>query len=177
MPPGERVLTLDIASAVGYAYGAGGVVVCYGKHTSEDDAPIGKRLHNFSQWLSRVIHALPAPPEKVIIEQPYLGRNPKTHAVLNRYIGIAQREISRILNLECDFLSPSVVKKTLKFPPKKSHDQYKRMMVTKVNEVLGTQFQYKSSRTKKAKQSDDDIADAIGILFAYWLRNGTITEL
>lgn len=177
LPDGKRVLTLDIASAVGYAYGAGGTVVRYGKHTSEDDAPLGRRLHNFSQWLSKVIHGLPEPPDIVVIEQPYLGRNPKTHAILNRYIGVAQREIFRILKLDCEFMSPATVKKLLKFPPKKTHEQYKRLMVKKVNEVLGLQLCYKPSRTHKTKQSDDDIADAIGLLFAYWLKNGIITDL
>lgn len=172
LPPGERVLALDIASAVGYAYGVNGKVIKYGKYISDNTENIGLRLLRFSKWLSRMIASLPARPDVVIIEQPYLGRNAHTHAILNRYIGVAQREIYRILGVNCEFLTPREVKTKLKVPKGKNHKQHKINMVRKINSILGTDFRYVAGRSAKSKRSDDDICDAIALLLVYWIKKG-----
>jgi Holliday junction resolvasome RuvABC endonuclease subunit len=174
LPDGQRVLTLDIASAVGWAFGAGGRVIGYGKYVGDNSDEHGERLVKLSKWLSKTIHSLPAPPDLILIEPPYLGRNTKTFAVLNKYLGVVQREVYRITEKECTFMSSKEVKSILKLPKSRNHDQQKRNMVRLANQLLGTEFKFVNNRSTKSKKSDDDIADAIGLLIAWWIKNGII---
>jgi Holliday junction resolvasome RuvABC endonuclease subunit len=176
LPAGERVLAFDIASASGYAFGIAPEIIKYGKYTIESGQPVGQGLLQFSKWLAKVINDLPAKPEVVVVESPFLGRNAHTYAVLNRYIGIVQREVFRILGCDCQFISPKAVKARLKLPKTRSHKQNKINMIRKINALLGTDFKYVSGRGKKAKRSDDDIADAIGLLMVYWLKNNQLSD-
>lgn len=171
MPEGQRILALDIASACGYAFGAGGQVLKYGKFASDTADTEGEKLYKFSKWISSAIHDLPAPPDIVVIEQPYFLRNAHTFAVLNKFVAIAQREVYRLFQIECDFMTAKDVKIKLGLPKAKTHAQRKVAMVRKINSLLGTNFQYVANRNRKFKRSDDDIADAIGLLIAWWIKH------
>jgi hypothetical protein len=172
------VLALDIASSSGFAFGVEGEVIQYGKYTPDTDKPIGKRLLDFSKWLSRLLNRLPATPDIVVIELPYLAngrtKNVLTFSVLTKYIGIAQREVWRVLQTDCVFMTSREVKTKLRLPSVKSHPERKKQMIRRVNKLLGLDLQYVSGRSRKAKRSDDDMADAIGLLLAYWIKEGTI---
>jgi Holliday junction resolvasome RuvABC endonuclease subunit len=180
LPDGQRVLTLDLSSSgVGYAYGAGGVVLSYGKYVSSDKDGNGQLLLKFSKWLAQVINRLPAPPEIVVIEQPYLGFNPHTYSVLSKVVGVAEREVYRLLGYEPQFMTPSEVKSKLGIAKTKNHDKNKRNMVKKVNDLLGLDLKFvkgKKSASTKAKRSDDDVADALGMLLAWWLKHGIVAQ-
>lgn len=175
IPEGERTLTFDISSsAAGFAYGAGGKLITYGKYYGGDIDQHGLRLLRFSKWVSKVINSLPEPPDRVIIEQPFLGRNVKTYGVLSKYVGIAQREVRRMLGQECGFITPNDVKNILKLPSGKAHEQHKINMINKINRMFGTSFKFSTSTKGKSKHSDDDAADAVGVLAAVWIQEGVI---
>lgn len=174
VPDGTRVLALDVASSVGYAFGAGGGLVEWGKYSCDTKDGMGRRLVKMSKWISKVIHGLPVRPEVVVVEAPYMSRNAKTYAVLNKYVAVIQREVRRILNVECVFISPHDVKRTLKLPKAKATQQHKKNMIAKVNKQFDLRLKYSTSIKNKSKQSDDDTADAIGLLWAYWIKNDVV---
>lgn len=176
LPMGDVVLTLDVASGVGFGYGIGGKVVRYGKYASNDNEGLGQRLVKLSKWLSQLINNLPEKPSVVVVELPYLNRNPHTYAVLNRYVAVVQREVFRLLNIECAFITPRDAKNILKLPKTRNHTQQKKNAIRKINRLLGLDLKYVSGRSKKAKRSDDDTADALILLIAYWIKTGVLQD-
>lgn len=165
IPTDEWIFTLDLGvKCVGFAFGNKDSLIKYGKYVAKPGLANGERLYKFSKWLSSTINGLPTRPNIVIIESPYLKQNVKTYGVLNQLLGVASREIYRILAVEEQEIPPSKVKNVVK--PKKSSDYYERKanMVTKINQIYNIDLKYHKSNKNI---SDDDIADAIALLETY----------
>lgn len=171
-------MALDIAGSSGWAFGVNGQVIKYGKAVLDQDDEAGERLLKLSKWISRLINELPGAPDVVVVEMPWMGKNVKTYGVLSKYVAIVQREVRRLLGIECTLLSPSDVKTKLKLPKgKTTYAQRKRDSVKRINKLLGLDLQYHEGRAQKSKKSDDDIADGIAILIAYWIITGQVEPL
>jgi Holliday junction resolvasome RuvABC endonuclease subunit len=159
----EYIFCLDIGSkCTGYSFGTDKELLKYGKYVAKQSGGEGKRLLRFSKWLSSLINGLPKVPHRVIIESPYYNRNVRTYGVLNKYVAIAQREISRVLDVECEFVSSSKVKSVIGVKKGKTYQDRKKNMVNKINQVYGLDLKYHKSNKNI---SDDDICDAIAILY------------
>lgn len=168
-------LALDISSScTGFAFGANGSVLKYGKWVNKNydkgNKDHGKSLLKFSAWLSRVVRGCEKAPEVVVIESPYFRRNIKTYGTLSKFLGVAEREVRRILpNAEIIMVNASQVKTALNVEKGTSHEARKRNMVKKINKLLGLNLKFhKSNKTI----SDDDIADSIGVLLYFFKTEG-----
>jgi Holliday junction resolvasome RuvABC endonuclease subunit len=177
LPSGEKILTFDVSSSgTGFAFGSGGVVLKYGKYCSTEGDCTGRKLLKLAKWVSQVINGLPAPPEVVFIELPFLRQNPHVFSVLSKFVGTVEREVYRILNIQAHYMSPTEVKNALKMGKSKGHAGNKKAMVRKINQILGLDLKYSSSKKGKSKKSDDDIADSLAMLLAIWLKNGITAQ-
>ncbi len=110
-------------------------------------------------------------PHEILIEKPYRGRNSNVLANLSKYIAVAELCAYLTLDLELDeswFLDPRSIKKALKVQRGKDYDDNKKIMVNRINELFGLKLKY--SKKKSKKLSDDDIADSIAVLVAFWDR-------
>jgi len=171
----KYAIAFDLSSSCSaFAFGVDGSLVKYGKWINKNfDKGVsdhGRSLLKFSSWVSRSIRSCEKPPEVVLIEQPYAGRNKHTYGVLSKFLGVAERETRRLLpEVEIIMVPPSAVKKALNVPKGKDYKARKRNMVKKINRMLGLNLRYHASSKKK---SDDDIADAIGVLYYYFKQEG-----
>ena len=161
----EWFFALDLGTkCTGYAYGQKDSLIKWGKYVAKTGMSHGERLYKFSKWLATTINGLPRKPTVVLIESPYMKNNVKTYGVLSQLLGVASREIYRILGVEPIEIPPSKVKNVLKPKPGKTYDERKANMVNKINDLYGLELKYhRSNKTI----SDDDIADAIGLFDAH----------
>lgn len=163
-------MTLDLGSlSSGYAYGIDGKLEKYGKFVVERDKENddhGFQLLKFSRWLSRLINGLQRKPDVVVIEMPYLARNPNTFKVLSKFLGSAEREIRRILkdDVEIQMITASRVKQVLSPKKGKTHKERKINMIKRVNSLTGLDLRYHSNKS----HTQDDVADAIALFFTYF---------
>lgn len=70
---------------------------------------------------------------------------------------------------EC-FLDPRSVKRALKVKKGKDHDGNKKIMVKRINSLYGLRLKFIKNKAKS--YNDDDEADAIALLTAWWLAKG-----
>lgn len=163
-----RILALDISSsATGWAYGYDNKLIAYGKYITKQSGERGKRLYEFSEWIERLVKE--KNPELIIIERPFRGRNSNVLAILSKFVAVAEIAAYKVLKLEIQpdhFLDPRTIKKTLKVKRGNNHDQNKRLMVNKINSIYGLKLKYNPKKSKTF--NDDDEADAIAILHAWW---------
>lgn len=160
------ILAFDL-SAKASAFAAGtytGDLIQFSKYVAANKGGRGQKLHNFAKWVSKSINRLPYTPSEVVIEAPYYRRNIKTYGVLNMYVAITQREVFRLLGLECSMIAPSTVKSVLNVEKGATHAERKLNMITFINSFMNLQLKY--HKTNK-KISDDDIADAIAVYMAH----------
>lgn len=171
-----RTLALDVAGeATGWALGEDRQLLDWGKFLSKVSRSRGQRLYDFAIWLEELYTE--HDPDVVLIEKPFLGRNSNVLASLSRFIGVAEMQAYSILDLAIKkewFLDPKEVKKLLKVrKPKRDknkkakHDENKKIMVARINELYGMKLQYDSKKNKK--YNDDDIADSIALLHSWWM--------
>lgn len=167
----ERILALDISgSCTGWALGLYGKLSSYGKYIQKQSGSKGKKLAQFADWLTSLLEA--KKPTIILIEKPYRGRNSNVLANLSKFIAIAELCAYLTLDLELEedwFLDPRSIKKLLKVHKGKDYDDNKKIMVNKINELFGLKLKYSQKKSKKL--SDDDIADSIALLVAYWNRD------
>lgn len=167
----ERILALDVSgSCTGWAFGLYGKLEGYGKYIQKQTGSKGKRLAQFAEWLTSLLEA--KKPTIILIEKPYRGRNSNVLANLSKFIAIVEFCAYLTLDLELEdswFLDPRFIKKQMKVQKGQDYEDNKRLMVNKVNELFGLKLKYSSKKSKKL--TDDDIADAIAILVAWWNQN------
>jgi len=171
-----RVLALDISgSGTGWAYGEDHELVKWGKHISNVKHSRGQRLYDFAQWLETLF--VNHQPDVLLIEKPFLGRNSNVLANLSKFVAMAEYSAYSALDLALEndwFIDPRTIKKLLRVKKpsgrkntKAKHDCNKKIMVDRINELYGLRLKYSQNRNKK--YNDDDIADAIALLHAWWL--------
>jgi crossover junction endodeoxyribonuclease RuvC len=80
------ILGLDIATTTGYGIISGNKVIAYGKISLKDYKEYRERFKHFRVEVSKLIKKYK--PKVVVIEQTYVGANPKTTAYLNMLRGI-----------------------------------------------------------------------------------------
>ena len=73
-----------------------------------------------------------------------------------------------------NFLDPRTIKRALKVKKGKDHNGNKKIMVNRINSLYGLNLKYGKNKTKK--YNDDDEADAIALLTAWWMLKGTADE-
>lgn len=169
----EYILALDLGSKCSaYAFGSEGEVLSYGKWVVKEQSSgndHGEALLSFSKWLSRVIHKMPKRPQMVVIEQPYAGPNMHTYAVLCKFWGVAEREVKRLApESQISTITASSVKRGLAVKKGSSHKENKVNMIKRINRLMNIDLKYHSNKNK----TQDDIADAIGILLNTFRLNG-----
>ena len=174
-----RILALDVSgSATGWALGEDKQLMNWGKYISNVRHKRGRRLAHFADWLKELF--LEHEPDIILIEKPFLGRNSNVLANLSKFIAIVELQAYTVLelSLEADwFVDPKVVKKLLRVKKsahkknaKAKHDDNKKIMVTRINKLYGMTLRYGKGKSKK--HNDDDIADGIALLHAWWLLKG-----
>lgn len=166
----DRILALDVSgSCTGWALGLYGKLESYGKYIQKQSGSKGKKLAQFADWLTGLLEA--KKPTIILIEKPYRGRNSNVLANLSKFIAIVELCAYLTLDLELQdswFLDPRAIKKALKVQRGKDYDDNKKIMVNKINELFGLKLKYSNSKSKKL--SDDDVADSIAVLVAFWAR-------
>lgn len=167
----EVILGLDISSVcVGYAIFHGLELKEYGKYIQVGKHH-GEKLANFSLWLDALLAKYE--PEHIVIELPHGGGRGKAFAVLTMYVSMVFASHYRILKRELNpshCLYPSAIKKLLGIPTAKNHDQNKEVMVDHINRLF--ELSLRCNPTDKTKKTtDDDIADAIGLIVAWFVRS------
>lgn len=167
----KYAITFDLSSKCSaFAFGKDGSLLKYGKWINKNyDKGVkdhGNSLLKFSAWVSRSIRGCERTPEIVLIEAPFFNRNVLTFGILSKFLGVAEREIRRLLpGVEIRMVNASTVKKALNVEKGSDHTARKRNMVKKINRMLGLNLRFhKSNKTL----SDDDVADAIAVLLYYF---------
>ena len=167
-----KILALDVSgSATGWAFGSKHALKSHGKFISNLRCSRGERLGDFAGWIAGLLADLQ--PDIILVEKPYLGRNSKVLTNLSKFVAIVELQAFAVLELEIKdewFLTPKEVKRLMgvKTSPKSS-DRYssnKEQMVKRVNHLYGLSLKY--TKNKNKKHNDDDIADAIALLSAWW---------
>lgn len=164
----DRILALDVSgSCTGWAFGLYGKLEGYGKYIQKQTGSKGKRLAQFAEWLTSLLEA--KKPTIILIERPYRGRNSNVLANLSKFIAVVELCAYLTLDLGLEdswFLDPRFIKKQMKVQKGQDYEDNKRLMVNKVNEMFGLKLKFSTKKSKKL--TDDDIADAIAILVAWW---------
>jgi Holliday junction resolvasome RuvABC endonuclease subunit len=172
-----KILSLDISgSGTGWAIANDHTLSDdYGKYVSNVSKRRGERLDLFYKWLTRLLRK--HRPDTILIEKPYLGRNSNVLVSLSKFVAIAELAVFSVLKKNIEdhwFIDPRTIKKTLnvgkpssKLSPKEKHDANKKIMVKRINSLYGLKLKYMAGKSKQ--HCDDDIADAIAIIHAYWI--------
>ena len=166
-----KILALDISGkCTGWAFGEE-KLLAWGKHIQKQNDSKSKKLADFANWITDLLQA--KKPDIILIEKPYRGRNSNVLVSISRFIAIAELCAFVTLSLELEpewFLDPRTVKKTLKVSKGKDYEDNKKLMVQKINKLYGLHLKYGIKKSKKF--NDDDSADAIALLTAWWEING-----
>jgi Holliday junction resolvasome RuvABC endonuclease subunit len=174
-----KVLALDIAgSSTGWSFGEDHQLKEWGKYISNLRHSRGRRLHDFAQWMGELFET--HKPDVILIEKPFLGRNSNVLANLSKFVAMAEYQAYNVLGLAIEddwFLDPRQIKRLMKVKKstekgntKSKHDDNKKLMVQKINELYGMRLKYCKQKSKK--YNDDDIADSIALLHAWWIVQG-----
>lgn len=163
-----KILALDVSgAATGWAYGVNGKLEGFGKFISKTSGSKGKRLSEFSDWLTALFTA--KVPDIILVEKPFRGRNSNVLANLSKFIAMVEVAAFKTLQLELEdnwFLDPKSIKKIMAVKKGKDHDANKRIMVRRINDLYGLHLKYVPKKGKN--HNDDDTADAIAVLHAWW---------
>lgn len=165
-----RVLALDISTTcIGWALGEDKEVVRWGKLVFKTTAEIGEKLLAWNEFLTVLLDVYE--PDKLLVES-VLSRRANTTKRHSEMHGITRKVWRRYTGEEIKkswFVSPKTVKSALGVRRGNDHDENKLIMVNEVNARLphlGLRYDSGSAYT-----SDDDIADAVAVLLAYWTKN------
>lgn len=169
------VLSLDLSSrCVGWALGMDGEVVLYGKYVFKSTSQVlGEKLSAFGQYLAVLLDVYA--PDRVLVEKPLL-RKGNTTARHYEMLGVVRSilwERNRRELLDSWLIPATTVKRLLNVPRGQNHEQNKQLMVRKINQLMQVNLKFDPNSKYK---SDDDMADAIALLYAYW-RKGRANEL
>lgn len=163
----ERVLALDFSSkCVGWSIFDNGEPIAQGKELQVGDGH-GEKLYRFVDWLRMMFGGWK--PDVVVYEAPYAGRMRHAFAVLNKYVAAIDFVHWEYYGKEVETSQavPShVVKRTIKAPKGKNHEDNKRIMVKLMNETYGLGLKFKEHDTTR-RYSDDDVADALAVNTAW----------
>jgi len=159
-------MALDMSTrCVGWAVGVDRDLTLYGKYVFKSTAEISEKLLAFSLWLNDMLETFT--PKRLLVERP-LSRRATTTARHYELMGVVRtcwysysgKELAKAW-----IISPTTVKSKLGVERGGDHDANKQIMVDKVNRLFSLDLAYSPH---SAYKSDDDIADAIGLLETYW---------
>ena len=167
-----KILALDVSgAATGWAIGIDGKLESFGKFIGKVTQSKGRQLYEFSKWIEEILKE--KSPDIIIIERPFRGRNSNVLAQISKFIAIVELSSVKILDLDITsdhFLDPKSVKKNLKVKKGRNHDDNKKIMVKRINAIYGLHLKYIKNKAKA--YNDDDSADAIALLHAWWSFKG-----
>lgn len=159
-------LSLDTSSScIGWALGVDGELVTFGKLVFRSTAGIGEKLQACLEWFNALLETYR--PARILFERPLSrkGNVTQRHAEL---IGVMRCAYHMRTGQEIPdewFIAATTVKRVMNVRRGRGHDENKRIMVDKINEVYGLKLKY--HRNSKI-QTDDDTADAIAVLETSW---------
>lgn len=163
-----KVLAFDISKkCVGWALGVDGELVNYGKFVFKTTTDLGERILSFWEFLEALVAAYS--PDIIVLEEPLRRAKVRVHF---EFLGVL-----RLLHMmhygenipDNRLISPTMVKKHLHVKRGKGHDENKRIMVDKINQMFSLSLNY---HKHSAIEGDDDVADAIAVLVTWWRING-----
>jgi len=164
----QRILALDISgTATWWALGCKNKLEGYGKYIVTPKDTKGKKLYDFSGFIDELLKE--KQPDIILIEKPYLGRNSKVLVSISKFISVVQLKAFELLQLDIQedwFIDPKRIKRLVKVKKGNSHDENKKNMVVRINNLYGLRLKYKKGKNKQ--YCDDDISDAIALLTAWW---------
>jgi hypothetical protein len=139
----------------------------FGKLVFVGGRGIGEKLVSFDDYLSTLIATFW--PARLLVEKPFSrGATSERH---NELLGIVRKVWYEKTGLELHpdwIIHPRTIKAQMKVRRGANHDQNKVIMLNKVNSLYSLNLKY----DKKSKlKSDDDVADAIAVLTAFWRRS------
>jgi Holliday junction resolvasome RuvABC endonuclease subunit len=165
----HRLFALDTSSScVGWALFVGGELRQFGKLPLTARGAAG--LVQFADWLTPTLVELH--PDEVAVEWPFPGRNPKTYGMLMQVIAVVMIGHFRYRGAELpksNQVEAHAVKRLLKRPRPTGAQSVKQLMVEYINTRFGLQLKFKAN-DKTKRISDDDIADAIAVGAAWFVR-------
>lgn len=159
-------LALDLStSCVGWAVGADRKLARYGKFVFKSTSGPGEKLCALEEWLITVL--LTYMPERVLIEKVVTRRGNTTlrHAEVLGIVRKVWYEITATEIPDAWLVSSITVKNVMKVERGGNHEQNKRIMLNKVNQLYNLKLHFDPNSKYK---SDDDSADAIAVLTTYW---------
>jgi Holliday junction resolvasome RuvABC endonuclease subunit len=168
---GKVTLAFDLSSSCcGWAVGQDETLERYGKFIFKSTAGTSEKLAAFAGLVDVLLATFQ--PNEVILENPLSGRA-KVTARHFELVGILRATVYARLGYEIEqehFISPKTVKKWMEVPSGTDHNNNKLIMVNKINDLFGLQLKYDPN---SKIHTDDDTADAIAALVAWYRRAGT----
>lgn len=172
------ILSLDLStSCVGWALGVDRELARYGKFVFKSDSSIiGEKLNAFAAYLTVLIDVYE--PDRILVEKPLLrkGNTTARHYELLGVVRAVAYNRRQMEILDSWLIAATTVKNLLRVKaasardPKKRHSQNKMIMVNRVNELTGLSLRFDAN---SKLNTDDDTADAIALLFAYFRKGQT----
>lgn len=162
-------LAFDLSSScIGWACGVEGRVERSGKFVFKSTAGTGEKLVSFEAYLEALLTTFM--PRRLLLERPSTkGTTAIRH---NELVGIVRKVWFDVAGSEIAdewLMHPRTIKSLLRVPRGNNHDENKIIMLNKINSLYGMSLKWdKNSKLK----SDDDIADAIAVLTAFWRQKG-----
>ncbi len=163
-------LAFDLSSScVGWAVGVDKELARYGKFVFKSTAEVGEKLVVFEEFLGTLI--LTMEPDRLLLERPMTRRANTTirHTELVGIVRKVWRQMTDLEILDSWIISPITVKAAMNVKRGADHEQNKKIMVAKINDLYGLNLKFdKNSKLK----TDDDTADAIAVMTTAWRRGG-----
>lgn len=162
-------LALDLStSCIGWAVGVDRELFNWGKLVFKSTADIGEKLQAAAIFLRFLCDTYK--PTRILVEKTLARRGDTTlrHAELAGVVRLVWRQYINDEILKSWFVPSKTVKTLLNVERGRNHDHNKEIMVNKINDLYNLHFHFdKNSKLK----SDDDVADAIAVLTAFWRAN------
>lgn len=157
-------LAFDLSSScVGWALLVNGQLEAYGKLVFKKAAPPGEKIIAFYNYSKAMIESFEV--DTLVCEAPLsrMGATTKRHFELLGVLRYLWKEYGREIE-ERELLDAREVKKAMQVKKAKGHEQNKRAMVEKINNLCGLHLNF--HKTDK-HISWDDAADAIAVAIAH----------
>lgn len=159
-------LALDISSkCVGWAVGVGKELRYYGKFVFRTNAEVGEKLLAFDEFIGELLRVLR--PDRLFVEKTpsRKGKTTERHLELLGVIRKVWRQATDKEIRESWIIPAITIKRFMNVKKGRNHAENKRIMVNRINEVLGISLNWHNN---SKYQSDDDVADAIAVLLTAW---------
>lgn len=169
----QVVLALDISGkCIGWSVGTDGQLLLYGKYVFKGTASKAEKLYAFYELLEALHTGYE--PNIVVLERPDPRFKTRSHMEFVGVLRLFWYELHTIDLEDHQLIGARTIKKHMHVDPAQGpnkHAENKQRMVDKINSMFGLKLQY-NIKTSSSYKNDDDIADAIAVLYTYWRIHG-----